>query len=154
MGAGAYGRLTYQVFEGSAIGDLGLHIAGGAHSPMFLKLNDGLFAFAGPVLAKSFGGVTVRASIGLIATNSHDVIRAPAPGSLVPGPIVSRSWGLGIDDEIGMPGTSAIPNLGPFVPNLEVAFRLNANHELTLGGNAIIGWRGRFGDAEATGLTF
>jgi hypothetical protein len=39
--------------------------------------------------------------------------------------------------------------LGPspvwwFWPNAEVAFRLTERHELTLGGNALVGWRGVF----------
>jgi hypothetical protein len=31
-----------------------------------------------------------------------------------------------------------------FWPNAEVAFRLTERHELTLGGNALVGWRGVF----------
>ncbi|MDB5098964.1 MAG: hypothetical protein JWM80_3385 [Cyanobacteria bacterium RYN_339] len=42
------------------------------------------------------------------------------------------------------PGTTATFELLPFVPNLEVAYRFTPNHELTLGGNGLIGWRGRF----------
>ncbi len=77
----------------------------------------------------------LRASLGLIATNSHNIVRetnaAYAAGFE---PIASRSWGLGISD--GM--------MIPVIPNLEIAFRLGGHHELTLGGNAIIGWRNRF----------
>lgn len=34
---------------------------------------------------------------------------------------------------------------GDLVPNAELAWRLNDAHEITLGGNALIGWRGTFG---------
>lgn len=30
------------------------------------------------------------------------------------------------------------------LPNVEVAFKLHPQHELTLGGNSLVGWRGRF----------
>jgi hypothetical protein len=34
---------------------------------------------------------------------------------------------------------------GDIIPNAELAWRLNPSNELTLGGNALIGWRGTFG---------
>jgi hypothetical protein len=134
VGAGTYGRLTYRLLEDTPLGDVGFHVAGGSFSGILAKVEPGLFVFAGPVLARPVGDrVVIRASLGLIATNSHAVTYAP--GSMpLSGNVLARSWGLGLDDYVSL----------PFIPNLEVAFRLGGHHELTLGGNAIVGWRARF----------
>lgn len=129
FGMAAYGRATWRVFDDTPLGDIGLHVAGGKYNPGLAKGTEGLFVFAGPVLAKQFAGwITLRASLGLMATDANGLTyMSSGPAT----PNSPRSWGLGGD---------VAP---PVVPNIELAFKLGGNNELTLGGNALIGWRTR-----------
>ena len=56
FGTGGYGRLTYRLLADSPIGDVAFHVAGGKYNAVLAKTDahEGHFAFAGPVVAKSF----------------------------------------------------------------------------------------------------
>lgn len=141
--ASYYARATYRLWDDTILGDIGLHLAGGNWLPVLSKSYHGQFVFFGPVIARRLGSFAVlRASYGPYLTNDFNLVFPPgggwgANGQYPTAAPTSRSWGLGID----FPSPSA---WGYFLPNLELAFPIGSDHELTLGGNAILGWRGRF----------
>jgi hypothetical protein len=138
-----YGRVTFRMLDDTLLGDVGVHIAGGNYYPIFVRTIPGQFLFLGPVITRKLGSFAVlRASVGVVLTNDFDIVFPPGANDHFP-PIVpplSRKWGLGLSREAG----ASFDPLSFFLPNLELAFPIGADHELTLGGNAIIGWRGRF----------
>ena len=125
IGVGGYGRATWAFLKGSPAGDLGLHVAAGYFQPLLLKGRPGLFVFVGPAIAKTWGWFTLRGTLSVPINNTTDLVD-PVTGASTP------SWGIG----------GAVGAL-PLIPNLELAFKLSGENELTLGGNAIIGWRTR-----------
>lgn len=138
--AGAnYGRATYRVLDTTWLGDIALNLSAGTIVGTLAKTPPGQFVFIGPVFSRPLGSIAVlRGSLGLLLSNNINIVYGAGPSAIEGAgqEILSRSWGLGLG---GGPG--AIDYL---VPNLELAFPFGEHHDLTLGGNSVIGWRGRF----------
>jgi hypothetical protein len=95
-------------------------------------------------------GVTLSGGITPNMWGPNPWYTLPEPVSYWLQPALNVTYGLPEDDiklrlTVGPMSMSSSGSWTPvfwFWPNAEVAFRLSEHHELTVGGNSLVGWRG------------